>query len=424
MLLPSGRADLLSEASTNIKSNSYLLIFLCVLLYFTSYITRINFNACIAEIINSSVITKTEAGTIGTAMFFFYGTGQLISGFLCDKIRPSKIILIGLFLTMACNSLLPLCTDVVSMSIIWGINGFAQAMFWPPIVKIMSMALSEEYYSKGCLFVSIAAHAATVFVYLAVPACINMLNWKIIFFISAVIAFITAIVWGTSFSKIGKTLSVKHVPTATKYENKPKVSITPILIISGAILLLFAIIVQGFLKDGYTTWMPVYLTEVFSINSSSTIMLNLFLPAVSIACTTLASFLYKKVFAQNEVRASFMYFFIALVLSIVLVFICNISAIGTLIIVSLITGCMHSVNLMLVSLLPARFSFCGKVGAMSGITNACTYIGSSISSFGLAYIAENSGWQSVIIILTGLALMGIIFCLFSYKKWKLFIYKK
>ena len=72
-----------------------LVVVLCVV-YFTSYISRLNFSAVMAEIIKEDVLTKTQAGVIGTALFISYGVGQLISGWLGDKIKPHFIIFIGI----------------------------------------------------------------------------------------------------------------------------------------------------------------------------------------------------------------------------------------------------------------------------------------------------------------------------------------
>lgn len=79
------------------------LIALCCIVYFTSYITRHNYAAALAEIVLDMNITKSQGSFAMTGMFITYGLGQLISGFLGDKCKPHKIIFGGLLATALCN---------------------------------------------------------------------------------------------------------------------------------------------------------------------------------------------------------------------------------------------------------------------------------------------------------------------------------
>ena len=65
-----------------------ILIGFCVAAYFVSYITRINYGTVLLEIVNSEGITKMSASMAVTGSFVTYGIGQLISGWLGDRIKP------------------------------------------------------------------------------------------------------------------------------------------------------------------------------------------------------------------------------------------------------------------------------------------------------------------------------------------------
>ena len=57
---------------------------LCFLVYFSTYLGRLNYSASLAEMIRSENMDKGAAGLIGTLFFLSYGMGQLVSGFLGD----------------------------------------------------------------------------------------------------------------------------------------------------------------------------------------------------------------------------------------------------------------------------------------------------------------------------------------------------
>jgi len=109
-----------------------ILIGFCVAAYFVSYITRINYGTVLLEIVNSEGITKMSASMAVTGSFVTYGIGQLISGWLGDRIKPRYLMFIGLMVSAGMNVCVPLFSRPAAMLVFWCINGFAQALMWPP----------------------------------------------------------------------------------------------------------------------------------------------------------------------------------------------------------------------------------------------------------------------------------------------------
>ncbi|HHY23874.1 MAG TPA: hypothetical protein GX527_06500 [Clostridiaceae bacterium] len=55
-----------------------------------------------------------------------------------------------------------------------------------------------------------------------------------------------------------------------------------------------------------------------------------------------------------------------------------------------------------------------------GLLNSCTYIGSAISTHGIAKISENAGWYITILSWSAIALIGTIICFSCAKAWEEF----
>ena len=118
------------------------IISLCALVYFASYFSRKNFAILMSDLLKNNIIDKSTGGLICLALFICYGIGQVFSGYLGDKLKPKHMISIGLITTAICNLLMISTSIPILLIIIWGINGLAQSMLWPPIVKILSTNLS------------------------------------------------------------------------------------------------------------------------------------------------------------------------------------------------------------------------------------------------------------------------------------------
>ena len=85
---------------------------------------------------------------------------------------------------------------------------------------------------------------------------------------------------------------------------------------------------------------------------------------------------------------------------------------------ALLTGCMHGVNYLLVCMIPAYFKKYKNVSTASGVINSCTYIGSALSTYGIAFISERLGWSFTIITWIVIGLLGSALCLISTKGWE------
>ena len=145
-----------------IRKRAKQICWLLTLIYFASYVTRINFAVMMVKICSEMQVEKTALAGIVTALTVAYGTGQIISGYIGDKIHPQYIITFGLVLTSACNIAMSSCTAIPLMTAVWGINGFAQAMLWPPVVRLMSTYLNDVEYGYGAVRVSWGSSFATI----------------------------------------------------------------------------------------------------------------------------------------------------------------------------------------------------------------------------------------------------------------------
>jgi OPA family glycerol-3-phosphate transporter-like MFS transporter len=68
-------------------------------------------------------------------------------------------------------------------------------------------------------------------------------------------------------------------------------------------------------------------------------------------------------------------------------------------------------------MLPPFFEKYGNISTVSGVLNACTYVGSAISTYGVAILSENVGWNSTIFLWFLVAAAGCAICLGCMKPW-------
>ncbi len=391
-----------------------LMIILFAVTYMVSYLTRINYGAVISEMVVSTGFGKTALSAAVTGSFITYGAGQIISGFFGDKFEPKTLVFWGLLVTVSMNVLIPVCTDWMQMTVVWCINGFAQAFMWPPLVRLMANLFSGDDYKRACVVVSWGSSFGTIIIYLIASALIPFAGWRGMFWFSATCGIVMAIVWQKCCCRIEDKVIVK--PDAAVQSGNGKFFSAMLFFI------MIAIVLQGALRDGVTTWMPTFISETYDMSSQVSILTGVIMPIFGILCFQIATAIYKKM-PENPLLCAGIVFAAGAASSLGLCFTVGSNAFASVLFSALLTGSMHGVNLILICMLPQFYENTGKISLISGIINSCVYIGSALSTYGIAYVSEIMGWGATIYMWLGIALAGTLICFMCIPAWKKFLKK-
>ena len=397
---------------------------LCPLIYFASYLTRKDYSIVMAAITETEGIAKSVAGIPESLALISYGAGQIISGVLGDKIKPHKMISIGLSATAILNTAMALCGEPTARAVIWFLNGFAQSMLWPPMVRILAATMEEKRYNDVCVNVNIAGISGTIFLYLTSSLIwIKFFTWKYTFFASAIICAAILTAWLVGCKKAFSDSDpfdkkTKEVNSSAEAKH-PKLSFG-VIFSSGFLLIALAIVFQGALRDGITDWVPTFISETFSLQSSNAILKSVLLPVLGVISLKVVGIINNKL-VREETKGAGWIFALGLVCCTVLVFFYSSNQYITLLVSSIAVGTMHGVNFFLVCIVPARFEKYGMVSTMSGIINSLTYVGSAAAIYIFGAVSESLGWNAVVITWTVTAVLGTLCCFLAVKPWHKFV---
>ncbi|MBQ7037135.1 MAG: MFS transporter [Clostridia bacterium] len=406
---------------TNPKYMTYLLV-LSWLVYTAGYIARLNYGAVMPEIIKSAGLSMTSAGFISTGGTIFYAFGQIISGILGDRFSPRYVMFGGIFTTSLCNMLMALL-PIDFFFPVWCVNGLAQAMLWPPMLRIFTESYRKKDLSKMYVRVSTSNTVGTLLVYLLAFLFVFLGNWKLLFIFSSVLGFCVSFLWLSGMKKIES-----HRASFGKFEETTEVQKETVLegfsiktlVSAGIILITLATLLHGALKESVTLWMPTFIMDTFHLPSELSILLTIIMPIFSMLCLYLSTFLNDKVF-KNEAKTSLFFFIAALVGSIGIRLFPTQSPILALLFGTIITSSMYGANLMLITAIPGFFSKYGKAATLTGFLNACAYGGTALSSVGIGALSDRFGWNASLTAWICIAGLGVILCAFSIPRWTKFL---
>lgn len=384
---------------------------LCCAVYFTSYLTRKCYEASMLAICDATGLARSAAGLAGTAAVVLYGSGQFVTGWLADRMDSRRIILAALLLTAACNASMPMAAgSVAALVTVNAVNGFAQAMFWPPLVKIVAASLTRERYKGAIFWISVASNAAIVATFALVAGCVRFAGWRLSFAVAAAVALAMAAIWASSTRRLATDSSTKTAQQSqTGTRRRP---LFRLLSAVGLIPITGAIICMGIMRDGIEAWAPGIVKDVYGIGTSGSTLSVVVLPVFAVASLAAARALQRRL--CDERKAALALFAAGFVCAVALFASGGGASLAVgLPLLAILSASMHGANLMLVCELPGRFAREGCVGTVSGILNAGVYVGAALSVFGFPVLRElNSGWGIVFglwvaVLALGMALLSL-----------------
>ncbi|MDL2233737.1 MFS transporter [Ruminococcaceae bacterium OttesenSCG-928-L11] len=403
-----------SDRKITEKRIVYLLFWLCWVVYFISYVGRLNYSSAMSSMIADGVLNRSQGGVISMTFFFCYGGSQIISGILADRVNPRRMIVVGLSIAAICNFAMGCLNNMAAMAVCWGLCGFSQSMIWPAILRIFSEYLMTRTRVKLCVNLSTTIAIGTLTSYLLSAILLRFATWRVAFWIPALLMGIVVVAWLRLFPRVERfadEYGMEEPNEAPLAKPKEGVSVSPswLLFGSGLFVLIFPTLVHGVLKDGVTAWVPTYISEAFQISPDVAVLATTMLPIVNLGGAYAANFLNNRL--KNEVLTVFVLFLFATAALVALWQFGAVSLLFSVFLLALITSSMMGINTLLVSLIPMRFRGMGLVSTVSGLLNATAYLGSAISTFTIGVLVESRGWPFTIASWMVLSAIACVICL-------------
>ena len=387
------------------NSKSNWLIFMCWLVYTSSYLGRYSYNSNMVSIINYYQINHASAGLVTTFFFFAYGIGQIINGLCCKYYNKRGTIGLVLIVSAFINFVAFFDIPFACMKYLWLLNGFLQSFIWPLLIYILASQLKQQELKKSVVVMGTTVACGTLFIY-GISALFALFNgFKYVFLLSFILMFLVGICWLIFYPKLTCNPIIKE-----KIENDSQQNIQHHIEKSVLIILMvlaFLAIINNLLKDGLTIWLPSILQEKYHFSDSLSISLTLILPILGTLGTILAVSLSKKINSIINL-VSLLFLLSTISLTIIIFFFKTPYWFIVLFFFGLISLFMHGINNIITSMAPLFLRNKINSGMVAGILNGFCYVGSTISSYLLGVIVDHYGWNYLLYMLLIINILAFI----------------
>lgn len=379
------------------KRSSMALIWLCWLVYSCSYIGKINYSANINLIQEYFQIEKySTVGLVGTLFFFAYGVGQVVNGVCCKKYNARWIIFASLMTSGVINLIIPLLPVFEPIKYLWIINGFSLSILWPTLIRLLSETLSKKYMAKASVIMGTTVVVGTFFVYGTSAVFAMFTSFKASFYTAAAVLVAVAVVW-ILFAP-GAVESLKDnkasAPTADSTLDTSVKAIDKKAVYLVICMLAVCGVATNLIKDGLGTWVPSILKKEYGLDNSLSIILTLVLPIVCIFGNAFAVSVHKRLH-DFVYQCAIMFLFSGAVIGAVIGGFSLNSFALTLVGFAVVSLLVSSCNSLITSIFPLFMKGRVNSGLIAGVLNGFCYLGSTLSTYVLGWIADCHGWMTV-----------------------------
>lgn len=357
----------------------------CIATYLASYVTRNILSVSTPEMIKEAFFTKEYTGLLSSICFIFYAVGQLINGFIGDRVHPKYMIIMGLGISSVSTFVIPIFDNRILHFTAFALIGFGLSMLRGPLMKVISENTAATHARMICTLFSMAGFAG--------PLIASILSiffkWRAVFTATGVISVIITVLAVAAITALEKRGEIKFVP---KYD-KGIAGILNVFKLEDFIFYMLISSIGEIAGSSITFWIPTYTTEHlgFSNDAASTIysvvsFSTLFTPFITLL-------IYEKLIRNGIKLALVMYvisavFFIAVrftaapVLNVSMLIIAKVAAAAASSIVwsAYIPGLARS----------------GKVSSANGVIDAAGYAMASLANVLFSTFVGRLGWGGIV----------------------------
>lgn len=378
-----------------------LVLALCWLTYVFAYLCRLNLSTVLDKAAVGMSVTVEYLGIASSIYFGTYALGQLLNGFVGDRVSPHKFIVLALLMTGTINTVLGLQSSGAVFLLLWGINGFCQSMFWSTLLRLLSF-YSEDHEKKHVSTVMTTCSVTGYFMsWVVFGYMFGPYTFRPYFVVPGVLALTLIPLWIVLSGKLefGKAVSERSktppVPVVVREFAHDRLYFVCIL---GMII--------GAIREGAVFWMPTIFSTVLGLGSNSMLYLML-MPFAMLLGVFFAQWVLG-LFKDNVKHAMLTTVGCSVVIAGLLFITSGHTSVLTVILIALLIAAVNASNWFNISYYPLCFSERNIVSTLIGTFDFSSYMGASVMSGTLGILLSRFGWVSLTVVWLALTLCALL----------------
>lgn len=279
------------------------------------YVTRLSLSVVKKPMLDAGILNAAQLGQIGSILLTVYALGKFLNGVMADRCNIRKFMSAGLLLSAVVNLAMGSASLFWVFFVLWGLNGWFQAMGSAPSVVSLSQwfAKSERGTWYGIWYVSHSIGEGITFICTSVV--VSYFGWRYGFSVSGALGLLMGVFMLFMLADRPETMGL---PNIAEYKNEPmpdpeqeSMSLLKQQMMAMKYPAVWALGLASALtyvaRYGVNSWGVLYLQEIkgYSIIEAGAILGMS--PVIGIAGGALSGIISDRVFNSNRHKATLLY---------------------------------------------------------------------------------------------------------------------
>jgi len=371
--------------------------------YASFYLCRVNISIAMPKIMEEFGLTKSNMGLILSSLFLLYAIGQFVNGQLGDKLNSRRIITLGLLSSAVLSIIFGFSGGILGlMVVLWGLNGYFQAMGWGPTVKAMANWFPSNVRGKIAGRLGTSYIIGGAFSWLVAGSIIKYFNWRFTFWFPAVFCIFIAIHWFIRARNAPEEVGLPSLEEQEKglenteirkdvhigFRKTLKITLlNPYVWFAG-----FGLFGLNIVRYGFMSWAPTYMFEEQGATISMAAYRAVAFPIAGGLGAIFAGWASDRIFKSRRAPVAFIMLLLLAVFCYLFKACPAKSWVLSLIILLFIGFFTFGPHILLVAALPADLGSRKAASSVTGFIDSMGYLGAALTGVGTGYLVEKYGW--------------------------------
>lgn len=389
---------------------------LCVIAYSVLYFMRLNISLALTGMESSFQASPEELGIISSAFFWCYAFGQLIFGFLGDRLPVRYMVFTGLFGSGLVNLAVSLLSSLPVAVALWALNGVFQSMLWSPIMRCVAQHFDGEKRVVVSFYLSITQVIGYMVAWAGSYLIDRYFGWRFVFAVPAILGLVYAVIWLILFR-----YSSEGEPVARAEKKGSSLIRQPVLLTFLGVIAVFSILF-GLVKSSIDTWLPTMINDIGHLPESGIVITLLLVPLVNFAGILLSKLLVSKL--RGDIYKTILIAWGgALLISGVALALFEFNPLVFVVFLAILFGFVYGLTPLFTSFIPLDFAKWNCVSTVTGFVDFAIYVGAGITGVVSGMVigdGDSKNWSALSLywlIILGVGMLVAIGVFFWH--WKL-----
>lgn len=373
----------------------------CWLMYTIVYLLRNNLSVALPYIEAHLNISYASLGLLSSVFLWVYGLGQLVNGYIGDRISAKYFMLLGFGMASLMNALFAVTHNYWMMVLCWAANGWFQSMLWGPIIKTVANWYEPGKSGRAMIAISTSTAVGGLFSMGLSGLLASDTGWRNIFLVPALIGGAYMVLHLLVFQdRPAHAMGRIAAPS-----DRPAVPMAAILRRRDVQWVTVACFCQGIVRDGISLWAALFFMEAYGLDVKRAVLFALAIPVANFLSVIGIGRLYRK-FPLRLTRLAALTFLVGALTTGALSLWWGMGAPVATVLLALASGTMCAANSLLLGVYPLSFAAEERVSSVTGLLDFSAYMAAGCTAVLSGFLLDQMGWQGVIALWLGVALAG------------------